>query len=78
MEDAPITFEFEEKTYNGRFEKVEKAGGSTAWDLMDDKNFYLGRLRLVNSRWFFDNTPKTVGMEKLAEYFGSYITAWYE
>jgi hypothetical protein len=50
MEEVPITFEIEGKKYSGRFSAVHGAG-QNVWHLMDNHNYYLGRLRLVNEKW---------------------------
>lgn len=45
---------------------------------MDDKNFYLGRLRTANDKWVFDATDKSAELKELADFFGNYLTAWHE
>lgn len=52
--------------------------GAGIYHLMDDKNFYLGRLRQANGKWVFDATPKTKELEGMAEYFGDFLAAWFE
>ena len=78
MDEIPISFEHTGKKFKGRFTKVSGAGDTGVWHLMDDKNFYLGRLRMVQNKWVFDPTPKTLELKELAEYFGEVVTAWYE
>ena len=78
MDVIPITFEHNGKKFHGRFTKVSGAGDTGVWHLMDEKNFYLGRLRLVLNKWGFDPTPKTKDLLELTDYFGEVITPWYE
>jgi hypothetical protein len=78
MDDRiPITFEHSGKKYIGSFSSVHGAG-QNVWYLTDNKNFYLGRLRLSRDQWVFDATPKTQELCDLAEYFGEYLMAWGE
>ena len=51
MEDAPITFEHNGKKYTGSLSSVYGAV-KNIWHLMDDKHFYLGRLRMNKDQWF--------------------------
>ena len=78
LEQIPISFEHHGKRYKGHFSKVAGAGSTAVFHLMDDKNFYLGRLRMVQNKWVFDATPKTKDLVELTEYFGQVVTAWYE
>ena len=54
------------------FQSVYGAGAGV-WHLMID-DYYYGRLRMTDGRWFFDGNKH--GMEDLADYFGDYVTAW--
>ncbi len=76
MKDVPITFEHNRK-HSGYFSPVHGAGNNM-WHLMDNKNFYLGRLRFTNDKWVFDATPKTQELTDLADFFGNYLFSWYE
>ena len=76
METIPISFEHQGKHYAGHFNKVMGAGDTSTYHLMDDKNFYLGRLRIANDQWIFDATPKTLELKELADFFGDYIINW--
>ena len=71
-EKAHIIFTHLGKEYAGYFNPVFGSGGNV-WYLMVD-NYYLGRLRLNDQGWFFDGKQFT----ELAEYFGEYLTAWYQ
>jgi hypothetical protein len=64
MDRIPITFEHDGKKYAGSFSSVHGAGQNVCY-LIDDKNFYLGRLRVARDQWCFDATPKTEGLSKL-------------
>lgn len=77
MHQIPITFDHEGKQYSGYFSKVAGAGQTGVWYLSDNNNLYLGRLRYTD-RWVFDPTPKTESLAALADFFGDFITAWYE
>lgn len=63
----PISFEHLKKQYTGHFSNVMGGGDTSTHHLMDDKNFYLGRLRIANNKWVFDNTPKTPELKGLAD-----------
>jgi hypothetical protein len=80
MENIPVSFEIEGKNCNGRLVQVAGAGGNSVFHLMDNKNFYCGRLRYSDfiKDWVFDPTPKTQELEKQAYYFGDVVMAWYE
>lgn len=73
---VPIKFEHEGKLYQGSFDLVSGSGNAYVWHLMIDK-YYCGRLRIAND-WVFDPTPKTLSFVELTDYFGWYITAWYQ
>lgn len=77
MERIPVNFEQLGKIYSGYFKKVAGAGQEGVWYLMDDKNFYLGRLRQYQDQWVFDDSKPVNKLNELAEYFGEVITAWY-
>ena len=76
MDQIPISFECDGKKYSCQLTEVRGAA-EEMWHLMDDRSFYLGRLRQVNDKWVFDATPKTQELTAKAEYFGDYLTAWY-
>jgi len=78
MEEIPVCFEHKGEKYNCRLCKVFGAGDTSTWHLMDNKNYYLGRLRSSNNKWIFDGTRKTKELEESADYVGDLITAWYE
>jgi hypothetical protein len=77
MKDIPIEFRLNGKKYSGNFSAIH-GSGNNVWHLMDDRNFYLGRLRRANDKWVFDASGKSDELKELAEFFGDYITAWYE
>ena len=77
MEHIPISFEYDGRKYSGHLAAVH-GSGTCVWHLMDDKNFYLGRLRKANDEWVFDATGKSEELKNLAEFFGNYLTAWLE
>ncbi len=77
MDHIPITFEHKCKKYTGNFSSVYGAGQNT-WHLMDNKHFYLGRLRMARGEWVFDPTPKTENLAELANFFGEYLILWGE
>ena len=80
MEDIPVTFECNGKSFSGQLAQVAGAGGNAVFHLMDNKNFYCGRLRYSDfiKDWVFDPTPKTKDLEQQADYFGDVVTAWYQ
>ena len=73
MQKIPILFQYKDKTYNASFSLVAGSGSNTTYHLMDDRNFYLGRLRQANKQWVFDTTPKTEGFKDMAKDFGDYV-----
>lgn len=77
MDTVPISFEHVGKKYSGHFSEIHGAS-QNVWHLQDDGNFYLGRLRQANDKWVFDPTPKTEELAEMAEFFGDYLTAWYQ
>lgn len=76
MDTIPISFEHLGKQYTGHFSKVMGAGSGSTYYLMDDKNFYLGRLRIANEQWTFDASPKKQELKDVADFFGDYIINW--
>lgn len=76
MEKIPITFEHHGKTYSGYFGKVAGGGDSSTWHLYDDKNYYLGRLRIssFNHEWVFDESSPADRLSGLANYFGNFVS----
>lgn len=73
MDPAPITFEYNGKTYKGSFDPVAGAGSTQRWHLMID-NYYKGLLHCVNERWVFHGND----FEGMGDHFGDYIIAWYQ
>jgi hypothetical protein len=67
MDHVTINFEHYGKKYTCNFSAVYGAG-QNVWHLMDDKNFYLGTLRMNKDRWVFDATPNTQELSELANY----------
>ena len=80
MNNIPISFEHQKKQYNGHFGIVMGGGHTSTFHLVDNKNYYLGRLRYSDftSGWVFDPTPKTGELKELADFFGDYITNWHQ
>ena len=76
MKDIPLKFECDGKKYSCRFSAIHGAG-QNIWHLMNDRNFYLVRLRQANDIWVFDPTPKTGELAEAAQFFGDYLMAWY-
>ena len=75
MKEIPIQFDYKGKHYEGHFSEVA-GGGAHSWHLMID-NYYKGQLILTeNYGWAFHNNKDE--MKDMAEYFGEYITLWYE
>lgn len=64
----PISFEYQEKRYQGELQPVAGSGGNV-YHLMIDK-FYYGRLRQANGSWVLDTNKKSAGMEYLASELG--------
>jgi len=73
----PIVFQFNGKEYRGDLSPVFGAGEHNHFHLMID-NYYCGRLRFANCEWVFDSNPLSKGWERLADYFGEVIQAWYQ
>ena len=76
MNYIPITFEHVGQQYSGHFGIVMGGGHTSTFHLMDNKNYYLGRLRMYNDEFVFDPTPKTKELSQLADFFGDYIINW--
>jgi hypothetical protein len=76
MDKVPITFECNGKKYSGYFSEIHGAG-SNVWHLNIDK-YYSGSLQLSNDKWVFHAGPKDRELAELADFFGNYLTAWYE
>jgi hypothetical protein len=73
MADLPISFEYQQKQYNGLLHAVSGAGGNNYY-LMVNK-YYCGNLLLLsNGKWAFHNQKGKLG--DMAEYFGSLVSAW--
>ena len=68
----PITFTYKNQTFRATLEEVHGAGNNV-WHLMCN-HYYLGRLRLAGTLWYFDGNQ----FNELANYFGDYLIAWYE
>ena len=77
MDHIPITFEHNGKKYTGNFSSVHGAG-QNVWYLMDNKNFYRGRLRIAKGKWVFNATTKIQELSDLADFFGDYLVAWFD
>lgn len=77
VDNIPISFDCNGKKYLCRFSEIRGAS-EEVWHLMDNRNFYLGRLRQANDKWVFDPTPKTGDLAELADFFRDYLTAWIE
>ena len=69
-----IRFKYKGKEYTGELSKVSGAGDTGVYHLMVD-NYYWGRLRFSSfeKKWIFDITPKTEGMEVLADWMGKKV-----
>jgi hypothetical protein len=80
MESIPVTFECDGRNYIGLLCQVAGAGGTAVFHLMDNRNFYCGRLRYSDftKGWVFDGTPKTLALERQADYLGDVVIAWYQ
>ena len=76
MNKIPILFDHEGQAFKGSFDEVQGSGTSKTWHLMIN-NFYLGKLRLIDSGWVFDPTPQNESMAELANFFGDHVTDWY-
>jgi len=72
LDKVPIKFEHDGKQYEGFFELVSGSGSSFIWHLMIDK-FYCGRLSYTDSWVYHGNS-----FDELGDFFGDYITAWYQ
>lgn len=71
----PIQFEYEGKHYEGNFTSCFAAGGNV-WHLMIDNYFYGQLIHSEPFGWAFYNNEGS--MKELSEYFGEYITLWYQ
>jgi len=80
LENIPTNFDHCGKQYICHVSKVSGAGDTSTFHLIDEKNFYLGRLRWSSfeKKLVFDAPHKTKELEQLADYFGDVVTAWYE
>ncbi len=73
MKDVPISFEDKGETYKGTFNPIS-GGGAGVWHLMIG-GYYIGALQLTqNYGWAFHGNK----FQDMSEYFGNYITLWYE
>lgn len=77
MDHIPVKFDCNGKKYAGYFCPVSGAGATSTFHLSIN-NYYWGRLRQGNEKWVFDCTPKNPEFAELADFFGEYLTAWYE
>jgi len=75
VEKVPIKFDHDGQHYDGHFAPVSGAGSSATFHLMIN-NYYFGRLRMGPQGWVFDSNSGLFA--KLADYFGDYVTAWYQ
>jgi len=74
MEKIDISFQHRGKQYIGYFSLVAGAGAGV-YHLMDDKQYYLGRLRQGSQdEWVFDASNAEDKLDVLANTFGNYIT----
>lgn len=76
MTPVPITFDFRGIHYVGHFSKVLGAGSTSRFHLSVD-NYHIGQLWYSDKGWRFESNS-TPEMRELAEFFGDYITAWYD
>ena len=77
MENIPVNFECEGKSYTGPLNAVHGAG-TQVYHLIIERR-YNGRLRLTERYgWQFDPTPTTKSFKELRDYFGDVVTAWYQ
>ena len=67
MQKVGIRFRFRGIAYEGTLEPVMGSGSTSNYHLMVN-NYYWGRLRMANDKWVFDPTPKSQGMEVLADW----------
>jgi hypothetical protein len=74
MKEVQIRFRYKGVEYTGELSSVMGAASTTVYHLSVNK-FFWGRLRMANDKWVFDPTPKTSGMEALAEWMGSKVSA---
>ena len=77
VEHIPISFCFKGKQYTGHFSAVSGSGGSHAWHLMLNGNFYYGTLRLLDY-WVFHESGNQIGIVELTDYFAAVVISWYE
>ena len=79
MERIPVNFDFNGKQYSGYLSQVTGTGETGMFHLSID-NYYYGQLRYSSfiNGWVFDTNKGSEGWEKLAEYFGYVVTAWYD
>lgn len=75
MDEIPISFEYKGKQYAAVFRPVSGSATNVLFHLIINK-FYHGQLILTeNYGWKFTSND---GMfEELSDFFGDYITAWY-
>jgi hypothetical protein len=75
LAEIPIEFDYEGEYYKGHFEGGE-GGGGNVWHLIINK-YYNGQLVYSQTYgWaFYNNSGK---MKELSEFFGEYVTLWYE
>ena len=76
MDKVPIIFEHKGKQYSGEFCKVAGGGSSSLFHLSVD-NYHWGQLFYTQWGWqFYSNSDPE--LNELSEFFGGYITAWYQ
>lgn len=74
MENCPIKFTHRGKEYSGYLTPVMGAGSSSTFHLMVG-GYYWGQL-FYTDRWvFYGSDPE---LTKLQDFFGDYVTAWYQ
>lgn len=71
--EIPIRFRYKGTVCTGILAQVMGGGGSSVYHLYVNR-FYWGRLRYADG-WCFDPTPKTQGLEVLAEWMGDKVSA---
>jgi hypothetical protein len=70
--NVPISFQYGQKLYSGTFHIVCGTGHEYVWHLYLN-SFYYGNLQYTD-RWVFSGSD----FQCLADFFGDYLTAWYQ
>lgn len=74
MNDIPITFSHEGKTYKGYFKAISGSGGVHSWHLMVN-NYYCGTLHYTDTYGLAYHGNR---FNELAQFFIDYVTLWIE